>query len=193
MECRLFAEGTVPDYTTPEFYAGRDSAPHLEQDAHRGRLLLTAEMVRDARVRHGVNSVIDLGCGDGGLLSLIQDEVPAWGYDLQQTNVDASVARAADVRYGDVLTGDLEWGDLAVMTELIEHLVDPDQLLRRVGRHCEFIVASSPWSETEENHYAYHAWCWDQDGYVQLLERNGFTVLRSGIWSMFQVHLARKR
>lgn len=192
MEARLFAEGTVPDYTTPEWYADRDAAPHLEQEPHRSRLILTESHIRQAVKDYGVQSVVDLGSGDGGLLSLIRD-IPSWGYDLQQTNVEASKARSVDVRYGDIVHGILQWGDLAVTTELLEHLIDPGAMVRRVAEHSKVIVASSPWAETPESHYAFHAWCFDRDGYKEMIERNGFDVVQQSSVDIFQVVTGVKR
>ncbi len=80
-EWRLF-DGDVPHVSTYAFHEHRDRAPHLEQTMHRERLLRTAEAVRALNPA----SVVDLGCGDGGLLSLITD-IPSWGYDWHPASV----------------------------------------------------------------------------------------------------------
>src|SRR4051812_29850682 len=95
MEARLFPEGQPPEWTTPEWYAGREAAPHLEQEGHRERLLLTATFIEQA-INEGATDIVDLGAGDGGLLSLFRNDLRVdWlhGYDLQQTNVDAAAVR----------------------------------------------------------------------------------------------------
>jgi hypothetical protein len=197
-EWRLFPEGEIPYCTTQEFYEGRARAPHLEEGAHRDRLLLAADMVRDAVDRFGVRSVVDLGCGDGGLLSLLQEtsferDVPMWGYDLQRTNVNPAVLeRNVDVRYGDVVAGEVEWGELAVATEMLEHLLDPHEFVRRVGARSRVIVASSPFTETDQSHYEFHTWAFDMAGYRALIEQAGYHVERHETTSMFQVILGRK-
>jgi hypothetical protein len=196
-EWQLFEPGTTPECTTPAWYEGRERAPHLEEGAHRDRLLLAADMVRDAVDRFGVRSVVDLGCGDGGLLSLLQGlsferDVPMWGYDLQRTNVNPAVLeRNVDVRYGDVVAGEVEWGELAVTTEMLEHLVDPVEFVRRIARHARYMVASSPRTETGDSHYEFHCWAWDEPGYRAMVERGGFEVVRHEGVGMFQVLLCR--
>jgi hypothetical protein len=50
-EWRLFDEGTVPEYTQPEWYVGREHAPHLEQGGHRERLMVAATLRGSGRVR----------------------------------------------------------------------------------------------------------------------------------------------
>ena len=188
IEDRLFPEGTIPEFTRPEWYAERDSAPHVDQDTHRPRLDVAAKYVLDYWQPH--HTVSDLGAGDGGLLWLLRNHVPAhqkWGYDLQQTNVDAAASRDQDVRFGDVLTGDIDYGDIAVATEMIEHLIDPHGFVADLATKVDFLVASSPVTETAEHHYEYHTWAWDMDGYARMLNSNGFRVLRHETITVFQV------
>jgi hypothetical protein len=186
MEWQLFEPGTVPEHTTVEWYASRDRAPHLEEGLHRGRLLLTAKMVNDAVRRYGVTSVSDMGCGDGGLLSLL--DVPAWGYDLQPSNVAGGKERGVDVRLGDALSPDVQWADLAVCTEMLEHLVDPHGFLAAVPSRV--VVASSPRTESDEYHYPFHTWAWNEAGYPQLFSGAGFKVVRHEFDGMFQIVMA---
>lgn len=197
-EWRLFPEGSTPAWTTPTWYEDRPRAPHLEEGAHRDRLVLAGDMVRDAVDRFGVRSVVDLGCGDGGLLSLLQGlsfetDTPMWGYDLQRSNVTPAVLeRDVDVRYGDVVAGEVEWGELAVATEMLEHLLDPHEFVRRVGARSRVIVASSPFTETGASHYEFHTWAFDMDGYRALIEQAGYHVERHETTSMFQVLMGVK-
>lgn len=193
---RLFPEGTVPECATAGWYAGREAAPHLEQPGHRERLLLAASWVMRMFHEHRIRSVIDLGAGDGGLLSLLPPELlgpRAWGYDLQPTNVEAARRRGVRVELCDVVATEPEWADVAVATEMLEHLVDPAALLARIREHCRFLVASSPWDETGAHHYEFHLWAWDALGYRELVERAGFEVLRHEPVGRFQVLLAEAR
>lgn len=199
MEARLFPAGTVPEYTTAEWYDGREAAPHLEQAGHRERLLLTADFVKQAlRVEDTGDkppTVIDFGCGDGGLLSLLPHTCEAWGYDLQVTNVEAAKARGVDVRLGDVVQlasslDKLPGADICVVTEMLEHMVDPHGMVKAIHESgAEYIVASSPYTETEESHYGFHTWCWDLSGYRTMIENAGFKVVRQEMAWICQVVL----
>lgn len=182
-EWQLFEPGTIPECTTPEWYLDRDRAPHLEESLHRPRLQLSAELVRSVEPA----DVVDLGAGDGGLLSLLVGEMPAWGYDLAPANIAGAKARGVDVRLGDVVEGDIEWAELAVATEMLEHLVDPHGFVRRIAEHSRYIVASSPAVETDENHYEFHTWAWDTEGYAALIEQAGFKVVEHKVGHFFQV------
>lgn len=201
METKLF-DGAFP--FTPEWYEGREHAPHREQLPHWGRMDMAADFVWRAARHYDVVSVGDLGAGDGGLLytckALCEELLPAdrfLGYDLMQTNVDyARDVRGVDVRFGDFMTEDIEWCHLTLITECLEHLEDPHAAVRRIAEHSDWIVASSPSSETAEHHTPEHAWAFDEEGYLALLAQGGYTnviehrVIGNGDME-FQVVLAR--
>jgi hypothetical protein len=189
-EWRLFEAGTIPEFTTPEWYEGREHVPHLNQTLHRDRLHMTATFVAQAVLQSRLNTVVDLGAGDGGLLTLLGPRIEAWGYDLMTTNIEAAKLRGVDVQYGDVVAGDIEWGSIAVCTEMLEHLVDPHGFAATIRDHAQYLVCSSPWNERRGNAYAYHAWAWDIEGYRNMLQGAGWKVLRQRKVHSFQVILA---
>lgn len=179
METKLF-DGPFP--FTPEWYKTREHAPHLEQAVHQPRMHKVAGLALDAVSSFGVSSIVDLGAGDGGMLSLLAQTgvvgLPTFGYDLMPVNVrHAHSVRQVDVRYGNFETDDIEWGQMAICTEVLEHLEDPHAAVKRIGEHCDFLIASSPSGETREHHDASHAWAWDMEGYVHLLQGGGFNVI----------------
>src|SRR5438445_3889882 len=171
-EYRLF-EGDVPYVSTAEFHKDRERAPHLEQAWHQPRLLLAAELVHQAAESCGGASVSDLGCGDGGLLSLIQKDdqiLGAWGYDFCPANVAGWAERDVQAWSLDVFGSgwdDAEIGTVVVMTETLEHLADPHGVLARLrDRGAARLVCSSPWNENQAQHCPEHAWAWDRAGYA---------------------------
>lgn len=187
-EYRLFT-GDTPHVSTLAFHAGRDRAPHLEQPDHRARLLRTAELVRNLHPA----TVVDLGCGDGGLLSLLTD-LDAWGYDFQPSNEPAWAERGVTAERRDVFNNhDVpRWGELAVCTEVLEHLTDPHDTIKWIAGHTRRIVASSPHVETDRNHGDCHAWAWDLDGYRALIEPH-FEVLTHETVDWSQLITGRSR
>lgn len=197
-EWRLFPEGEPPEWTTPEWYADRETAPHLEQEGHRERLLLTAKLVNQVIRRTQAFSVVDLGAGDGGLLSLIKGTQVKYGFDLQQTNVDAARKRGVDVKLLDVVNifypDYVETPDIVIATEILEHLADPHALVTRLYEWdgIEAIVASSPYTENDEHHYDFHTWAWDLDGYRKLFEDRGWRVTAQETAWISQVIVAER-
>lgn len=200
MEWRLTDEA-VPHVSTAEFHANRPRAPHLEQPVHRPRLELAAAFVASAAKLHygragNLVSLSDLGCGDGGLLSLVQSELKdAWGYDFSPANAEGWPERGVSAEALDVFGSDrdrVRFGDITVTTEVLEHIADPHAAVRWIGEHSPYIVASSPWNETPEAHDECHAWAWDRRGYRALIEQGGFRILRHEQVMQFQVVLGWK-
>lgn len=198
-EWRLYPEGSIPHVSTAEFHHDRERAPHLEQGIHRPRLEKAAEFVAAAAARvlgAGVMpaEVVDLGCGDGGLLSLVQ-QIPntvAFGYDFQPSNAAGWAERSVRAEALNFVDhwDKVDPADIYILTEVLEHLADPHRMVRQVAERGAYLVASSPWTEHAGSHDACHAWAWDMDGYRALIEQGGFRVLRHEQVDMFQVVLA---
>lgn len=167
-EWRLF-DGPVAHVSTAQFHAGRGRAPHLEQHNHRDRLIAASLAVQKMAPR----TVVDLGCGDGGLLELLGYlGIVAWGYDFAPANADGWSERGVVAELYDVF-GPRQvpsWGELVVLTEVLEHLSDPHGVLEWISRHAPMVVASSPKDETGSRHAEEHAWAWDLEGYRALFE-----------------------
>jgi hypothetical protein len=188
-EARLFPEGTIPECATAEWYEGRESAPHIDQPAHQPRMLLAAKWVEELVTELNVGEVVDAGAGDGGMLSILNlpGHVERYGYELSPAAVTTARSRGVNVEIGDAVefasgegipVGD-RWS-LVIATEMIEHLVDPHKFVADLFADPRIVavVASSPWNETADNHYEFHLWAWDDDGYRSLFERAGWKVQR---------------
>ena len=175
MEWKFF--DTESEFTTAEWYKDREAAHHLEEGGHNGRLLVAREFVNQA-ITLGAKSVVDLGCGDGGLLQLIKDvEIKSWGYDLQPKNVEHAVnVRGVDARYTNFNSDEIEYGDIAIMTEVLEHMLDPHKVVRELP--SKFLIASSPYTETDIYHYEFHIWAWDSEGYDALITQGGYKIVQ---------------
>jgi trans-aconitate methyltransferase len=188
-EWRLFPEGTVPEFTRPEWYAGRERAPHLEQPDHGPWLRMTHHFARLMMTGSNLTSMVDLGCGDGGLLSLMKD-TRCWGYDLCQANVEAARDERGVTAVMLDVAGEPEsitWGELAVATEMLEHLADPHGFVRLIASRARAVVASSPVNEDDRSHYEFHAWAWDMAGYRAMFEAAGFGIVIHSLSGSYQI------
>lgn len=199
-EWKFFDDGETPYVSTAEFHADRERARHLEEAGHRARLELAAGMIR-AATRLAVSrdrrpTLSDLGCGDGGLLSLIKGGgTGAWGYDFAPANAAGWTERGVTAEALDVFGADrdkVQFGVITVVTEVLEHLADPHGSVRWIGENSPFIVASSPHDEGPWWHDECHAWAFDRDGYRALIEQGGYRILRHEDAGRFQVILGMK-
>lgn len=178
-EWRLYDPGHLPDYFTAAWHQQRPHAPHLEQPVHYQRMHLAAKLAGEA-VALGGRHIVDLGCGDGGMLTLLQQHaVPCWGYDLMPANIHvARWERGVTAYLKDFVDDPVEWAHIAVITEVLEHLQDPHNMVERIARNCRYVVASSPADETDQSHDEVHAWAFDEAGYNALFTVAAITVLR---------------
>jgi hypothetical protein len=196
-EHRLFPEGTVPHVSTFAFHEHRDRAPHLEQPSHWLRLHVAGRFIREAAADHGTWS--DLGCGDGGLLSVTQDAFRrAWGYDFQPSNAAGWPERGVTAYQLDVFDpanrAAVKLGSVVSCTEVLEHLADPHGVLAWLHDSpvTENLVCSSPVHETADAHDECHAWAWDADGYAAMVAGAGWGIRQHEMAGSFQVIWAFK-
>jgi hypothetical protein len=201
-EWKLFT-GDTAEVSTAEFHRDRERAPHLEQPGHRDRLLRAADFVKVAAGLHTHQAgylalVADLGCGDGGLLSVVRDfqnVSTAWGYDFAPANAAGWTERGVIAEQLDVFGADrgrVVLGDITIVTEVLEHLTDPHDAVRWIAERSPYLVASSPWNETDVDHDECHAWAFDMAGYRALIEQGGYQLLRHEPVGRFQVVLGRR-
>jgi methionine biosynthesis protein MetW len=90
------------------------------------------------------SSVLDLGCGDGGLLTRLIDErqVRAQGIELDEQATHACISAGLSVFQEDIDTGLSEYGsqsfDYVVLNQTFQQVKKPSYVLKealRVGKH----------------------------------------------------------
>ena len=137
--------------------------------------------------------LLDIGCGDKPYEQFFSDVVSEYiGIDLQQEDSANKLPKKADV-YCDINKGlpfEDETFDTILCTEVLEHIPEPDNLIRearRVLKKDEFLIISAPqvWGLHEEPYDFYR---YTKYGLKYLAEKNGFIVEamspRGGLWVM---------
>src|SRR6185437_7029078 len=110
-EWKLF-EDEPPE--PPGLLAGRGWMDLEGQPGFSQRADMVARLARLVMALRPVESVTDLGCGDGSLLARLAPAVPAWGYDLGAADLAHGRARGLDLLEGDITSGALDYGEMLI-------------------------------------------------------------------------------
>lgn len=132
-------------------------------------------------------SVCDVGCGDGALLRLISGRWPTarlYGLDLSPEAVDRARSSGAELRVGDIARGDLPWRcDVAVCSEVLEHLDDDVGALRNIGQGAEQLVVTTVGGPlTADLREAGHVRHYTRRSLREALEQAGWEAVRVFAW-----------
>ena len=110
----------------------------------RGDLRAIADLVEPG------TRVLDIGCGDGALMALLEEErrVDARGMEIEQRNVNAAVARGLSVVQGDADT-DLaaypdDGFDTVILSRTIQATRAPEKVLGEMLRIGRRVIVSFP-------------------------------------------------
>ncbi len=163
-----------------EWYMDREAVDHINQPGHRPRLIRVLEYLLESVKPE--DTICDFGCGNGGLIREIESKIDnnIWGYDLAPLNVeDANIKGSnGNIFYKDFIQeDDIKYPDIAICTEVLEHLVDPDAFIKKLmDNNVRLIIASSPDYETPKYHAPFHLWVFNGDSYKEMFDNVGWEV-----------------
>jgi methionine biosynthesis protein MetW len=96
-------------------------------------------------------SVLDLGCGDGGLLSLLKKEKNisrAQGIEIDEDAIYKCVARGLSVFHGDIDSGLAEYSDKSfdyvILNQTFQQVKKPDEVLHEALRVGKEVIVGFP-------------------------------------------------
>lgn len=95
-------------------------------------------------------SVLDLGCGDGKLLSLLiaQKQIRAQGIEISESAIHSCVAAGLSVFQEDIDTGLSEYGadsfDYVILNQTFQQVKKPDYVLKEALRVGKRVIVGFP-------------------------------------------------
>ena len=97
------------------------------------------------------SSVLDLGCGDGGLLAILKKEkniARAQGIEIDEEAIYKCVARGLSVFHGDIDSGLAEYldksFDYVILNQTFQQVKKPDQVLWEALRVGKEVIVGFP-------------------------------------------------
>ena len=96
-------------------------------------------------------SVLDVGCGDGYWCSVLRSRGIARvvGVDISPARVIFAAQHVAEASFGQVLATNLPFADktfdVATCVEVLEHVIDPEAVMRELGRVARnYVIITVP-------------------------------------------------
>ena len=160
------------DLPSPEQLAQLYATPHQHDRwvDHQIRVDVTVDLA-SYMLRPGA-TVADLSCGDAAIARRLVE-------------CCSGTAVLGDLAPGYELCGPIEetvhklrWkqADLFVLSETVEHLDDPNQVLRWIREKTDNLILSTPDGETDPSRNPEHTWGWDSEAIEQMVTDAGFRV-----------------
>lgn len=187
----------APKFHDKRFYEKRSGVPHFDKPDHAWRLYLAGALAIPI-IRFGsVRSVLDVGCGNAGLLLWLADQFPTkkfTGFDLcpdsiKKANILAERLRRKhprldiELRLADIATEPKLKADLILCTEVLEHLINPEALAESLS--SKYLILSTPFGEGPQPRVdPHHLWGWEKEDVEEIFHNAGW---RLEGWFKFKV------
>lgn len=170
--------------TTEAWYKAKEAKHHIDEGGGSSMriYLLVGALFHLFKFFPDTRSILDLGCGDGGLINLLADNFPDRKYrgiDINPDNIKFAQSRILklfevhpsvdiEVRTGNLITESGFSADVVILGDVLEHLHDPDSVLKKV--HAKYVAISTPWNEPTKPNEVEHIWSWDRIGLENMVK-----------------------
>ena len=99
---------------------------------------------------HQNQHILDCGCGDGTLLTLLKEkkEITGYGIDIDEENIVSCIQKNIPAYHGDILEGlnalPNNSFDCVILSQTLQQINDPQTLLAELCRVGKFGIVSFP-------------------------------------------------
>jgi len=174
---------TTKNINTPERYNEIYDEDKRLVDYSISKELKEKRKTLSIKIKDGMK-VVELGCGNSDLLSNIKKKYPncdVYGLDFSKAVIENMYKHFSDITYdiGNALKTPYADNifDVVMAGELIEHVEDPNSLLKEMVRICKkngVISISTPFEETTwRSALKEHIWEFDKQDMIDLFSKYG--------------------
>lgn len=166
-----------------DFHVGNQPSPRFIETIQRERILLVRRLVQKALDDLGCarHRIIELGCGRADISGYFSSD-----HDVRGIECCPEAAKGAerDWPWMEVLIADAQEAeaqdcDIVILTEFLEHVADPFDIVRRWLPKAKYSVISSPnQGDRGEFKEGGHLWSFDESDFPALFEAGGHEIVR---------------
>ena len=131
--------------------------------------------------------ILEIGCGEGGLLEMLRQSNHVWGVDISESGVHKTLDKGIFCHHADAsnetLPFDSEFFDVVITLETIEHVENPHRMLwevKRILKEKGILLISIPGEKV------YHPFIYPglfaKKSFSMFLEQMGFHIERVSGW-----------
>jgi SAM-dependent methyltransferase len=139
--------------------------------------------------------ITELGCGTGDISGYYSDVYPCTGIEINPQAVKTARERFPEM---SVIQGDARYllppdeVGVLVACETLEHLHEPELVLRRWAKNAELLLVSHPIDEDLNSDISAgeHVWSYDIEDFRSWFGKNGFTIYKQEVFKMGLYNLA---
>lgn len=152
------------------------SVPHEHEKwlDHKVRVESTVALARvfTGNADVSISSIGDLSCGDAVIPNRIAEQIKEGVVNLRLGDFAPKYEYCGPIESTIDLVPHV---DLFVLSETVEHLDDPELVLRKIRDKSSRLIVSTPLSE--ELYNPQHYWRWDKEGFSSLLVSAGWNLV----------------
>jgi 2-polyprenyl-3-methyl-5-hydroxy-6-metoxy-1,4-benzoquinol methylase len=150
--------------------------PDLEQD-YAGQDFQRRRIRGFARLVHEGERVLDVGCNSGYIVDYVPRSCEVHGVDVQPDLIEKAKARlvSAQVAQAEALPFPNKSFDTVILSEVLEHVFDPVQVVREAARVARLrFIGSTPhengaWGKHTVSSHTFHVRCFTREELENLL------------------------